>query len=94
MFIIRYAESVVDDLAVVRAFERRQLLDQIDRQLSREPTRETRNKKILRGLRRLGNIWNEFGNSGSTSTACSTTWMWRQGKSSFGPCDASGPTRR
>ncbi len=50
VFIIRYAESVADDLADVRAFERRQLLDQIDRQVSHEPTRKTRNKKILRGL--------------------------------------------
>ena len=50
MFVISYAESVAADLAEIRAFERRQLLDEIDRQLSREPTRETRNKKVLRGL--------------------------------------------
>ena len=50
MFVIRYAEGVANDLADVRAFERQQLLDQIDRQLSHEPTRKTRNKKILRGL--------------------------------------------
>jgi len=50
VFAIHYAESVAEDLAVVRAFKRRQLLDQIERQLSHEPTRETRNRKILRGL--------------------------------------------
>ncbi len=50
MFTIRYAESVADDLADVRAFERRRLLDEINRQLSHEPARETRNKKVLRGL--------------------------------------------
>ena len=50
MFVISYAESVAEDLAEIRAFERKQLLDQIDRQLSHEPTHETRNRKILRGL--------------------------------------------
>ena len=50
VFTISYAESVAKDLAAVRAFELRQLLDQIDRQLSYEPARETRNRKILRGL--------------------------------------------
>ena len=50
VFTVSYAESVADDLAAIRAFDRRQLLDQIDRHLLHEPTRETRNKKILRGL--------------------------------------------
>ena len=50
VFAVVYAESVAVDLAAIRAFERGQLLDQIDRQLSHEPVRETRNRKILRGL--------------------------------------------
>jgi mRNA-degrading endonuclease RelE of RelBE toxin-antitoxin system len=50
VFAITYAESVAGDLASIRAFQRRQLLDQIHRQLAHEPTRQTRNKKILRGL--------------------------------------------
>jgi len=50
VFTISYAESVAEDLAAIRAFERRLLLDQIEQQLSHEPTRETRNGKILRGL--------------------------------------------
>ena len=50
MFAIRYAEGVAADLAAMRAFEQRQLLDRIERQLSHEPSRETRNKKPLRGL--------------------------------------------
>jgi mRNA-degrading endonuclease RelE of RelBE toxin-antitoxin system len=50
VFVISYAESVAADLAAIRAFERRKLLDQIDRQLSHEPARETRNKKVLRRL--------------------------------------------
>jgi len=50
VFIISYAQSVAEDLAAIRAFECRRLLDQIERQLAHEPTRETRNRKILRGL--------------------------------------------
>jgi mRNA-degrading endonuclease RelE of RelBE toxin-antitoxin system len=50
VFNISYAEGVAKDLANIRAFERKQLLDQIEQQLSHEPTRETRNRKILRGL--------------------------------------------
>jgi len=50
VFIINYAEGVAADLADIRAFERKQLLDQIERQLLHEPTGETRNRQILRGL--------------------------------------------
>jgi mRNA-degrading endonuclease RelE of RelBE toxin-antitoxin system len=50
VFTITYAEGVVEDLAAIRAFERKQLLDQIDQHLAHEPTHQTRNKKILRGL--------------------------------------------
>ncbi len=49
-YTIEYAEGVEDDLAVLRAFERKHVLDRIDKQLSYEPTRETRNRKILPGL--------------------------------------------
>ena len=50
MFTIVFAESVADDLLALRAFERSRILDQIDRQLMRQPTQETRSRKILRGL--------------------------------------------
>ena len=50
VFTIRYAEGVAEDLAAIRAFDRRLLLDEIERHLAHEPNRETRNKKILRGL--------------------------------------------
>jgi hypothetical protein len=50
MFTVVYAESVANDLAVVRLFERRKILGHIDRQLAHQPTQETRNKKIVRGL--------------------------------------------
>jgi mRNA-degrading endonuclease RelE of RelBE toxin-antitoxin system len=50
VFIINYAEGVAEDLTTIRAYERKQLLDQIEQQLSHKPTHETRNKKMLRGL--------------------------------------------
>ena len=50
VFVINYAESIASDLAAIRAFERRQLMDQIEWQLTHEPTRESRNKKVLHGL--------------------------------------------
>ena len=50
MYTIEYAEGVADDLADLRAYERAQILDRIEEQLTYEPTRQTRNKKILVGL--------------------------------------------
>ena len=50
MFAIEYAEGVVDDLAGLRPFDRRRLLDEIEEQLSHQPATATRNKKILVGL--------------------------------------------
>jgi mRNA-degrading endonuclease RelE of RelBE toxin-antitoxin system len=49
-YTIEYAEGVEDDLAGLRASERKQVLDSIDKQLMYEPTRETRNRKMLPGL--------------------------------------------
>ena len=51
MHFIEYAESVADDLSDLRAFDGTRLLDRIERQLTGEPTRETRNRKIVIGLR-------------------------------------------
>ena len=50
VFTISYVESVTEDLAGIRAFERRLLLDRIEQQLSHEPNRATKNRKILSGL--------------------------------------------
>ena len=50
MYRIKYAEDVAEDLADLRAYERARILDAIEAQLTHEPTRETRNKKILVGL--------------------------------------------
>lgn len=50
MFEILYAEDVADDLADLQAGERTKVLDRIEVQLKHEPTRQTRNRKILVGL--------------------------------------------
>jgi mRNA-degrading endonuclease RelE of RelBE toxin-antitoxin system len=50
MFVIEYATSVADDLAALLAADRRRILDKIDEQLIHEPTKATRNKKIVPGL--------------------------------------------
>ena len=50
LYAIEYAEDVADDLAGLRAYERKNILDAIDKQLSYEPTREVRHKKMLFGL--------------------------------------------
>ncbi len=49
-YTIDYAEGVSEDLANLRASERKNILDAIDKQLLHEPTRQTKNKKILVGL--------------------------------------------
>lgn len=50
MFTIAFAEGVASDLRALKPFERKQILDRIDEQLTHQPTQETRNKKILIGL--------------------------------------------
>jgi mRNA-degrading endonuclease RelE of RelBE toxin-antitoxin system len=47
---IEFAEGVAEDLAALRAYDRTQVLDHIEDQLRRQPTQETRHKKILVGL--------------------------------------------
>lgn len=48
---LEYAEGVVEDLKSLRASDRKRILDKIDEQLTHNPTEETRNKKILIGLK-------------------------------------------
>jgi mRNA-degrading endonuclease RelE of RelBE toxin-antitoxin system len=50
MYTIEYAEGVADDLKTLRVYERKRILDTIEEQLTYEPTRQTRNRKILVGL--------------------------------------------
>ncbi len=50
MYRIRFAESVEKDLRGLRAYDRKKILDAIERQLSAEPGVETCHRKILVGL--------------------------------------------
>lgn len=50
MYVIEFSEETLDELASVRAFEQERILEAIERQLSHQPTAETRNRKMLEGL--------------------------------------------
>ena len=50
MYEITYSEGVADDLGRLTANERAEMLDHIEVQLTYEPTRQTRNRKVLVGL--------------------------------------------
>jgi mRNA-degrading endonuclease RelE of RelBE toxin-antitoxin system len=50
MYTIEFAAGVAEDLADLRAFDRRRVLDRIDEQLTHEPTRVSRNRKPIAGL--------------------------------------------
>ena len=50
MYTILYSEGVADDLQRVPPGQRNQLLDRIEVQLKYEPSRRSRNRKILVGL--------------------------------------------
>ena len=45
-----YAEGVPDDLADLRTFERKRILDEIDKQLTYQATRVSKHRKPLVGL--------------------------------------------
>jgi mRNA-degrading endonuclease RelE of RelBE toxin-antitoxin system len=51
MYSLEYTEGVTDDLRELRARDRIRILDKIEEQLPHTPTKETRNKKILAGLK-------------------------------------------
>ena len=51
MYVIEYTEEAADNIKHVRPFDRQRILDAIDRQLSQTPTRPTRNRKPLIGLK-------------------------------------------
>jgi mRNA-degrading endonuclease RelE of RelBE toxin-antitoxin system len=50
MYEIQYAWGVHQDLRAVRPFERARILDRIEEQLAYEPTRPTRNRKVIPGV--------------------------------------------
>jgi mRNA-degrading endonuclease RelE of RelBE toxin-antitoxin system len=45
------SEGVVEDLKALRASDRKRVLGKIDEQLTHRPTEETRNQKLLIGLK-------------------------------------------
>ena len=47
---IRFARDVEKDLKKLRAYDRKRILDEIERQLLHEPKRPTRNRKLLVNL--------------------------------------------
>jgi mRNA-degrading endonuclease RelE of RelBE toxin-antitoxin system len=51
VYTILYVESIGDDLADLRAFDRQKILDEVEEQLSQQPTQETKRKKVVRGLK-------------------------------------------
>jgi mRNA-degrading endonuclease RelE of RelBE toxin-antitoxin system len=50
VFEIRFAEGVEQDLRKIRLYYRNQILDAIEEQLTHEPDRATRNRKLLKNL--------------------------------------------
>ncbi len=50
MYTIEYAESIAEDLTDIRPHRRKAVLDAIENQLAHEPTRQTKNRKMLVGL--------------------------------------------
>jgi mRNA-degrading endonuclease RelE of RelBE toxin-antitoxin system len=50
MYRIEYAEGVAGDLAKLRAYDRKHILDRLEKQLKDEPTKKTKNRKPLPGL--------------------------------------------
>lgn len=51
MFTLEYTEGVLEDLKGLRATDRKRVLDKIEEHLQHNPNRETRNRKLLAGLK-------------------------------------------
>lgn len=51
MFSIEIGRSALDEIAALRAFDGRKVLSAIEEELSHEPARATRRRKILPGLK-------------------------------------------
>ena len=50
MYTIVHAEDVEAELAALRAFDERRVVDAIEQQLAHQPSQVTRNKKVLEGV--------------------------------------------
>ena len=61
MYAIEIHEDAVAELASLRPYERNRILDEIEEQLTHEPTSITRHKKVLEALEppwdQLGPVW-------------------------------------
>ena len=50
MYRVAYADDISDDLAGLRAYDRKRILDLLEKQLGYEPSKSTKNRKSLHGL--------------------------------------------
>ena len=50
MYKIEYADGITGDLAGLRAYDRKRILDRLEKQVSYEPTKKRKNRKPLHGL--------------------------------------------
>jgi mRNA-degrading endonuclease RelE of RelBE toxin-antitoxin system len=50
MYRVEYADDISDDLAGLRAYDRKRILDRLEKQLRYEPSKTTKNRKPLHGL--------------------------------------------
>ena len=50
MYGVEYADDTSDDLAGLRAYDRKRILDRLEKQLRYEPSKITKNRKPLHGL--------------------------------------------
>jgi len=61
VFTIRFERQAMMEVDELRAFERRRILDDVEKHLSRQPLQESRRKKLLRGLvppwKQIGPVW-------------------------------------
>ncbi len=61
MFAIRFEIRAVAELDRLRAFDRARIIDDVERNLRKEPLVESRRKKVLRGLippwHQVGPVW-------------------------------------
>ena len=48
MFEIQFTLAAIEDLRLLRAYDRRRVIGEIEQQLQYQPTQETRNRKKLR----------------------------------------------
>jgi mRNA-degrading endonuclease RelE of RelBE toxin-antitoxin system len=48
MFGIEFTPEALEDLRPLRAYDQRRIIESVEEQLRRQPTRETRNQKRLR----------------------------------------------